>query len=60
MIHLVDYKNHTIICENGLYYIATLPFQKYFSFQEAKKEVDKVTNTLDQNIINLKEIIKRK
>lgn len=60
MTHSVDYKGVTIHCENGLYYIATLPCKKYFSFQEAKKEVDKVNNTLHENIINLKEIIKRK
>jgi hypothetical protein len=41
MTHSIDYKGYTIYCENGLYYIGTIPHKKYFTFQAAKDEVDK-------------------
>lgn len=41
MIHQLDYKGYTIICENGLYWIATEPYRKHFSFEEIKKVIDK-------------------
>lgn len=56
MTHTVDYKGLTIIYENGLYHIATVQHKKYFTFQEAKEEVDRMTGTELDNFINVKNI----
>lgn len=58
-IHSISYKGVTIICENGLYWIATFPMRKYFSITDVQKEIDKVTKDLEQNIVTIRRIINR-
>jgi len=58
--HSVDYKGLTIHYSNGEYYIATNPTKKFYTFNDAKREVDKVQESLNDNFINIKEILKRK
>lgn len=58
--HVVYYKNHTIHYMNGLYKIDTLPSLAYLSFDEAKREVDRVEKDLDSTLVkffdNLKQL----
>lgn len=54
MTHQVDYKGYTIYCENGLYYVGAAPQNKYFTFQTAKEEVDKLDTK--ENYIDLKKV----
>lgn len=58
--HTVSYKGYTIHCENGQYWLAVFPFRKYYNLNQVKKEVDKITKDLDENIQNLKGLIHRK
>lgn len=58
--HIVFYKNYGVVFENGRYRIPQLPSFSFPNMSAAKREIDKVTKDLEDNIQNLKELISKK
>lgn len=58
--HIVYYKNYKIVYENGEYRLPELPTLPFRNMSAAKKEIDKVTKDLEDNLQNLKELISKK
>lgn len=56
--HSLDYKGHTIYYENGIYWLAVNPTKKYLQLNQAKAEVDLVTDALNENIVNIRDFMK--
>lgn len=50
--HSIEYKGFTIICDNGLYYVAGQPYRTYFSLQPCKIRIDKLTEKSDENNVS--------
>lgn len=60
MQHQLTYKGYSVYCDHYLYYLGLNPTVKYISFQDVKNEIDRIEKTLEENIVNIREIIKRK
>ena len=58
--HTVYYRGYQIVCENGDYRLPELPLLSFKNMSAAKKEIDKVTKDLEDNLQNLKEILNKK
>lgn len=57
--HVIQYKGHNIYYESPLYRIGGFPLRTYISFEDARKEIDKVLETLEKNIAELSDLIKK-
>ena len=48
--HIVFYKGYEIVYFNGVYRIKNLPAPGYVSFTDAKNEIDKIENDLNDDV----------
>lgn len=57
--HSIEYKGHTIICDNGLYYVAgRVYWGKFFTINPCKDLIDEMTAESEKS--NVSTIYKRK
>lgn len=57
--HIIQYKGYNIYYESPLYRIGSFPLRTYISFEEAKKEIDRVVEALENNISEIVDLIKK-
>jgi hypothetical protein len=58
-IHITQYKGHNIYYESPLYRIGGFPLRTYISFEDAKKEVDRVVEALENNLNDLMRLVNK-
>ena len=57
--HIIQYKGYNVYYESPLYRIGGFPMRTYLSFDDAKKEIDKVLETFEKNIAEIVDLIKK-
>lgn len=51
MGHTIEYRGIRIFCENYIYWIALNPTARYLTFDDCKKEIDRITSQVQTTYI---------
>lgn len=58
-IHIIQYKGYNVYYESPLYRIGKFPLKSFISFEEARKEIDRVEEALQNNLNELMGLVKK-
>jgi hypothetical protein len=55
--HTIQYKGYNIYYEEPMYRVGNIPLKTFLSFEDAKREIDRVVETLENNLNDLMRLV---